>query len=92
MLKMIHRSTWFYCLLSFLLLSTARAEKVSHEDEMLVANPQLSLHSVLEKTIARYPDSQMLEAKQLEIEAKSKHAKGFYHMPLPLDYSLKTTA
>lgn len=82
MLKTILRSTWIYCLLNCLLLSTAHAEKASHEDEMLLANPQLSLHSVLEKTITRYPDSQMLEAKQLEIEARSKHAKGLLpHAP-----------
>ena len=47
----------------------------SHDDDLLV-DQALSLRETVEKTIVRYPDATLLQAKQQEIEARTKHAKG----------------
>lgn len=65
------KTSWLaLCLLAMPVLANA------HDDELAVSDA-LSLHSVLEKTIARYPDSKMWYAKQLEADARNKHARGF---------------
>ena len=47
----------------------------SHDDDLLI-DQALSLRETVEKTIVRYPDATLLQAKQQEIEARTKHAKG----------------
>ena len=47
----------------------------SHDDDLLI-DQALSLRETVEKTIVRYPDANLLQAKQQEIEARTKHAKG----------------
>lgn len=68
---------WFllcvlYC---FLLSGSAFAEQDEHDHDLQVS-AQLTLHDLVEKTIVRYPDSALLVAKKIEIEAKSKRANG----------------
>lgn len=53
----------------------AFAEQDEHDHELQIS-AQLSLHDLVEKTIARYPDSALLAAKQIEIDAKNKRASG----------------
>ena len=69
------RSIAWLLLLSLLFALQAQAEAPPHDDD-LTPNPQISMHQVLEQTIARYPDSRLLDAKRLEIEARAKHARG----------------
>jgi len=73
-LHLISRSC--LCLLGLLLAGVSWAEPPEHDDD-LTLNAQITLHSVLEQTIARYPDSRVLEAKRLEVEARGKHARGW---------------
>ena len=61
-----------YCLL---FSATAFAEQDEHDHDLQIS-AQLSLHDLVEKTIARYPDSALLAAKQIEIDAKNKRANG----------------
>lgn len=53
----------------------APAASDGHDDDLLVSST-LSLRDIVEKTITRYPDSSLLQAKQQEIDARQKHAKG----------------
>ena len=66
-------SIWLLSMLIFHL--PALAEQDEHDHDLQV-NPQLTLHDLVEKTITRYPDSNLLIAKQIEIEARSKRANG----------------
>lgn len=61
-----------YCLL---FSATAFAEQDEHDHDLQIS-AQLSLHDLVEKTVARYPDSALLAAKQIEIDAKNKRANG----------------
>lgn len=61
-----------YCLL---LSGSAFAEQDEHDHDLQVS-AQLTLHDLVEKTIVRYPDSALLVAKRIEIEAKNKRANG----------------
>lgn len=68
---------WFllwalYCLL---FNTPAFAESDEHDHDLQIS-AQLSLHDLVEKTIVRYPDSALLAAKKIEIEAKYKRASG----------------
>ena len=45
-----------------------------HDDELLTSK-ELNLRDLVEKTIMRYPDSALLQAKQQEIDARQKYAK-----------------
>ncbi len=65
--------TWM--LLALLANSPAFAEQDDHDHDLQIS-PQLSLHDLVEKTIVRYPDSGLLAAKQIEIDAKNKRANG----------------
>jgi hypothetical protein len=69
---------WFllwalYCLL---FNTPVFAESDEHDHDLQIS-PQLSLHDLVEKTIVRYPDSALLAAKKIEIEAKYKRV-GFF--------------
>lgn len=73
--KLMH--PWFllwvlYCLL-FNPLAFAESDEHDHD---LQVSAQLSLRDLVEKTIMRYPDSTLLVAKKIEIEAKYKRANG----------------
>lgn len=61
--------------LTNLAITSAYAAADGHDDDLLVSQ-ELSLRDLVEKTIARYPDSVLLQAKQQEIDARNKHAKG----------------
>jgi len=61
-----------YCLLFNM---PAFAESDEHDHDLQVS-AQLTLHDLVEKTIVRYPDSALLSAKQIEIDAKNKRANG----------------
>lgn len=61
-----------YCLMPS---APAFAEQDEHDHDLQVS-AQLTLHELVEKTIVRYPDSALLAAKQIEIEAKNKRANG----------------
>ena len=68
---------WFllwalYCLL---FNTPAFAESDEHDHDLQVS-AQLSLRDLVEKTIIRYPDSGLLAAKKIEIDAKNKRANG----------------
>ena len=72
------RKAWFkfmFILLALFVTLNAMAAMENHDDDLL-ASPTLSLHDLIERTLTRYPDSLVLQAKQVEIEARSKHAKG----------------
>jgi len=45
-----------------------------HDDDLLTSQ-ELNLRDLVEKTIMRYPDSALLQAKQQEIDARQKYAK-----------------
>jgi hypothetical protein len=64
---------WVLYCLSF--SPAAFAEQDEHDHDLQIS-AQLSLHDLVEKTIARYPDSALLNAKQIEIDAKNKRANG----------------
>ncbi len=51
------------------------AEEMQHED-ILTSDSTLSLHDLVEKSLPNYPNSQLLNAKKLELEARQIHAKG----------------
>lgn len=78
MKRLPRRSLTWLLLLSMLFIAQAQAEAPAHDDD-LTPSQLLSLHQVLEQTIARYPDTRLLDAKRIEIEARAKHARG----PLP---------
>lgn len=69
-----HSLAWLL-LWSLPLTAQFEAEAPTHDDG-LTPNAQISLHQVLEHTIRRYPDTRLLDAKRLEIEARAKHARG----------------
>ena len=71
------KQTWLVPL-AFVALAifSAPANAVDGHDDDLLINQTLSLRDLVEKTITKYPDSALLQAKQLEIDARSKHAKG----------------
>lgn len=64
-----------WLMLTMIVSINAMGATDGHDDELL-AIEALSLHDVIEKTLIRYPDASLLQAKQLEIEARKKHAKG----------------
>ena len=73
--RSIHQLTSFtWLLLAFLSHTAAFAEQDDHDHDLQVS-AQLSLRDLVEKTIIRYPDSGLLAAKKIEIEAKNKRAK-----------------
>lgn len=75
---MIHppRCLWPF-LLSLTLHSLAvRAEEVPHED-VLTTDRHLTLKELVDKALPHYPNSQLLAAKRLEVEARQTQAKSF---------------
>ena len=52
------------------------AENMPHNDELAVDNT-LTLHSLVEKALPHYPNTQLLSAKKLELEARQIQAKSF---------------
>ena len=54
---------------------TSWAAADGHDDDLQI-NPALNLYGLVEKTMARYPDTAFLEAKKVEIDALSKRANG----------------
>ncbi len=52
------------------------AENMPHNDELAVDNT-LNLHSLVEKALPHYPNTQLLSAKKLELEARQIQAKSF---------------
>lgn len=74
--RLINQQAALRCLLvAFLGMSVAFAEQDEHDHDLQIS-AQLSLHTLVEKTIERYPDSALLAAKQIEIDAKNKRANG----------------
>ena len=73
--KLMHPWLLLSALYCLMLSVPAFAEQDEHDHDLQVST-QLSLHELVEKTIARYPDSALLAAKQIEIEAKNKRANG----------------
>ncbi len=70
------RFLWLF-LLSLIFHSLAvRAEDAPHED-ILTTDSQFTLKDIVDKALPHYPNSQLLAAKKLEIEARQTHAKGF---------------
>ena len=51
------------------------AEEMQHED-ILTSDSTLTLHDLVEKSLPNYPNSQLLNAKKQELEARQIHAKG----------------
>jgi outer membrane protein, heavy metal efflux system len=50
------------------------AEEIQHEDELII-NSTLTLHDLVEKSLPNYPNSQLLMAKKLALEARQTQAK-----------------
>lgn len=74
--KSIHQQTIFTWLLLVLLNhASAVAEQDDHDHDLQVS-ARLTLRELVEKTILRYPDSALLAAKKIEIDAKTKRANG----------------
>ena len=73
--KLMHSCFLLWMVFGMLFDAAALAEQGEHEHDLQVS-AQLSLHDLVEKTIARYPDSTLLAAKQIEIDAKNKRANG----------------
>ena len=74
--RSIHQLTSFtWLLLAFLSHTAAFAEQDDHDHDLQVST-QLTLRDLVEKTIIRYPDSALLAAKKIEIDAKAKRANG----------------
>ena len=73
--KLMHLCFLLWALYSVLFNTPAYAEQDEHDHDLQVS-AQLTLHDLVEKTIIRYPDSALLAAKKIEIEAKNKRANG----------------
>ena len=73
--KLMHPWLLLCALYSLMPSAPAFAEQDEHDHDLQVSG-QLTLHELVEKTIVRYPDSALLVAKQIEIEAKNKRANG----------------
>jgi len=73
--KLMHPWLLLCALYSLMPSAPAFAEQDEHDHDLQVST-QLTLHELVEKTIVRYPDSALLAAKQIEIEAKNKRANG----------------
>ena len=73
--KLIHPWLLLCALYCLMPSAPAFAEQDEHDHDLQVS-AQLTLHELVEKTIVRYPDSALLAAKQIEIEAKNKRANG----------------
>jgi outer membrane protein, heavy metal efflux system len=54
--------------------SSSLAAAMLHEDELII-NSTLTLHDLLEKALPNYPNSQLLMAKKLALEARQTQAK-----------------
>ena len=64
-------------LLSFIFTSPLlHAENKPHDDELAI-DSTLTLHSLIEKSLPHYPNTQLLNAKKLELEARQIQAKNF---------------
>jgi outer membrane protein TolC len=62
-------------LVSFIFCHTLLyAETMQHEDALIV-DKTLNLHDLVEKSLPNYPNSQLLSAKNLELEARQIQAK-----------------
>ncbi len=73
--KLMYPYFLLWALYWFLFSTPALAEQDEHDHDLQVST-QLTLHDLVEKTIIRYPDSALLAAKQIEIDAKNKRANG----------------
>ena len=73
--KLMYLCFLLWALYSVLFNTPAYAEQDEHDHDLQVS-AQLTLHDLVEKTIIRYPDSALLAAKKIEIEAKNKRANG----------------
>lgn len=69
-------SMWAMLLAATLLASQSVVAAENDHDDVLLVSQNLTLRDLIAKTIQRYPDSVLLQAKQIEIDARSKHAKG----------------
>ena len=50
------------------------ADDMQHEDELMISNT-LTLHDLVEKALPNYPNSQLLAAKKLQLQARQTQAK-----------------
>lgn len=67
-------------LFSLIISISVSAEQDEHYHDLEVS-AELSLRDLIDKTIVRYPDSALLVAKKIEIEAKYKRASGILPAP-----------
>ena len=70
-----HYLVWALFLSCLFNSALSRAEEMQHEDT-LTLDSTLTLHNLVEKSLPNYPNSQLLNAKKLELEARQIHAKG----------------
>jgi cobalt-zinc-cadmium efflux system outer membrane protein len=63
-----------FCCLLIINTQSLLAETLPHEDILLIDHT-LTLHDLLEKSLPHYPNSQLLTAKKLELEARNIQAK-----------------
>jgi outer membrane protein, heavy metal efflux system len=62
------------CILLFFYITLATAAEMQHEDDLTINNA-LTLHDLVEKSLPNYPNSQLLAAKKLALEARQAQAK-----------------
>jgi len=60
-----------------LIISIASYAEPEHDDAIIV-DASVSVRQILQSTVQRYPDFQMLLAKKMEIEARAKYADSFF--------------
>jgi cobalt-zinc-cadmium efflux system outer membrane protein len=70
-----HYLVWALFLSCVFHSALSRAEEMQHEDT-LTSDRTLTLHDLVEKSLPNYPNSQLLNAKKLELEARQINAKG----------------
>ena len=68
-----------YIVIAYCFIGLVRADSEplteSHTDQLRRVN-NMSLHDILQTTVVRYPDFQVLQAKKIDIDAKEKYANG----------------
>ncbi len=70
MFKPLHR----LCILAIIFYTTVSfSAEMQHEDELLLSNT-LTLHDLVEKALPNYPNSQLLAAKKVELQARQTQA------------------
>jgi cobalt-zinc-cadmium efflux system outer membrane protein len=74
-----------------LLISIASFAEPEHDDP-LMREATLSVRQILQSTVQRYPDFQMLLAKKMEIDARAKYADSLFPRPPAIGLSNQNDA